>query len=756
MASQKGQGDHVYLFTETSGDSLDSVGSRDLLRANDFGTPNPTAAGLEFAGDGSKGLFLATSNPFTDVGSGVLMNHDWSGFLVVEYLSSAVGIAQYLIGANVVVADFFGLNFDDVNVNKPKFQVFFSGSSQAVVGPMAAQPATSVKHYVGWSAHADGRVHIFVCSDDGTTLFEYKSADVSGNDTPNNGFQINGVSTQTGAHARWTRLEGFKSKAISLGEHQETAFDIFGLTAPSAVPTQEERDPTTWPVDNGTPVFINDAVNTLAGCEKMYDASASLGAILSKAGFGPLSNSGLGHSFVFRYKHNTTGVISSVALAQFDNDAIKAQNFIFQDDLSGVNRHSMTWFTPAASGSATSWNENQLVVGQEYIICMTDEGKAYFDTFEVKYFSAWPGGGSYSGIGALAQEDFTINGRKNDVSGNGISDISLLEYHDKALLPGEWQSRYDFLKSQEGTSPDCPPVVDNPIPDQQTIEGRPWDFIFAADTFSDPGGGPLTYIATLDDDSPLPGWLSFTGATRRFLGTPDDPDVGALDIKVIATNPGLNSAFDIFELEIFDNNAPTLDNPISDQDILEGNPYNFVVPLNTFGDLDGDTLTYTATLDDDSPLPGWLNFEPITREFSGFPSHFDVGVLGLKVIATDPSSEFAFDTFNLEILEDAELKTRNLNTAFRALLPDGRAWYINLSATFKKIVDATMSSAADVRDYFSRISNDVFPDSTRSLELWEEQFLLDSTGLLEADRRNNLAARWASQGGQSPSHLESV
>ena len=46
----------------------------------------------------------------------------------------------------------------------------------------------------------------------------------------------------------------------------------------------------------------------------------------------------------------------------------------------------------------------------------------------------------------------------------------------------------------------------------------------------------LTYAATLADGSTLPSWLSFDASSRTFSGTPSNGDVGAIDIKVTATD----------------------------------------------------------------------------------------------------------------------------------------------------------------------------------------------------------------------------
>ncbi|TAN52680.1 MAG: hypothetical protein EPN21_03325 [Methylococcaceae bacterium] len=46
----------------------------------------------------------------------------------------------------------------------------------------------------------------------------------------------------------------------------------------------------------------------------------------------------------------------------------------------------------------------------------------------------------------------------------------------------------------------------------------------------------LTYSATLDNGAVLPAWLQLNGSTGTFSGTPANSDVGALQVKVTATD----------------------------------------------------------------------------------------------------------------------------------------------------------------------------------------------------------------------------
>ena len=72
-------------------------------------------------------------------------------------------------------------------------------------------------------------------------------------------------------------------------------------------------------------------------------------------------------------------------------------------------------------------------------------------------------------------------------------------------------------------------------------------------------------------------------------------------------------------------------------------------PAATFTDADGDTLTYTATLDDNSALPSWLSFAPATRTFSGTPTAADVGTVSVKVTASDGDGGSVSDTFDIVV-----------------------------------------------------------------------------------------------------------
>lgn len=109
------------------------------------------------------------------------------------------------------------------------------------------------------------------------------------------------------------------------------------------------------------------------------------------------------------------------------------------------------------------------------------------------------------------------------------------------------------------------------------------------------------------------------------------------NIQIQVTDLGGNTLTRTFTVNLtnLNDNTPIVANPQADHATAEDFVYTYQVPANTFSDADGDVLTYTATLADDSPLPGWLTFTPATRIFSGTPLREDVGSLSLKVTASD-------------------------------------------------------------------------------------------------------------------------
>ena len=108
----------------------------------------------------------------------------------------------------------------------------------------------------------------------------------------------------------------------------------------------------------------------------------------------------------------------------------------------------------------------------------------------------------------------------------------------------------------------------------------------------------LIYSATLADGSSLPGWLSFDAATRTFSGTPENDDVGAIDVRVTATDDHGSSVDDVFTLTTANSNDGPDDLALSNAAVNENVADGTVVGTATGSDVDvGDVLSYSLTDD---------------------------------------------------------------------------------------------------------------------------------------------------------------
>lgn len=111
----------------------------------------------------------------------------------------------------------------------------------------------------------------------------------------------------------------------------------------------------------------------------------------------------------------------------------------------------------------------------------------------------------------------------------------------------------------------------------------------------------------------------------------------------------LTSANFVFAAAPVVNQAPVVANALLDQNATENTPFSYVVPGTSFTDPNNDTLSYTATLADGSPLPDWLTFDAATRTLSGTPGASASGTYAIRITATDASNASVSDQFTLAV-----------------------------------------------------------------------------------------------------------
>jgi hypothetical protein len=92
---------------------------------------------------------------------------------------------------------------------------------------------------------------------------------------------------------------------------------------------------------------------------------------------------------------------------------------------------------------------------------------------------------------------------------------------------------------------------------------------------------------------------------------------------------------------------------------------------------------------------------------------------------------------------------------FQHLLPTGQAWRTTIDKTLRRLFEGLSSSPQDVVNFADAVFGDAFPSTTRELAEWEKQFGI-VPNVDDATRRLNLAAEWASTGGQSIAYIQGV
>ena len=194
------------------------------------------------------------------------------------------------------------------------------------------------------------------------------------------------------------------------------------------------------------------------------------------------------------------------------------------------------------------------------------------------------------------------------------------------------------------------PTINSFLPTLQSRADSLFSYTVAASTITDPDPwDSITYSVKMQDGSAVPSWLTFDAATRVLSGTPGAGNVGSFQFILWGTDNYNYSAGEYVTMNVgAANRAPVLSTALPDQTAPQGGAFSYAFASNAFTDPDaGDTLTYSATLADGSPLPSWLSFNAATRTFSGTPS--TLGAISVRVTAKDTGNLTISDTFDITV-----------------------------------------------------------------------------------------------------------
>ena len=97
-----------------------------------------------------------------------------------------------------------------------------------------------------------------------------------------------------------------------------------------------------------------------------------------------------------------------------------------------------------------------------------------------------------------------------------------------------------------------------------------------------------------------------------------------------------------FMFRIFYDNPPQLLLPLADQFVTVGVPFAFAVPAGAFADADlADVISYSLAAN--PAVPAWLNFDPVTGNFSGtatLPGYYPINLVATDIYGLTRTNAF--------------------------------------------------------------------------------------------------------------------
>ncbi|MGE4237665.1 putative Ig domain-containing protein [Hydrogenophaga sp.] len=161
-------------------------------------------------------------------------------------------------------------------------------------------------------------------------------------------------------------------------------------------------------------------------------------------------------------------------------------------------------------------------------------------------------------------------------------------------------------------------------------------------------------VVDTDDGQQLALSISWGGAGGAHVVVPDSDAPQGVGVERFEFSNGtvwtLQQMLDIAPPRPAEEPTVTVAQAIGAVVALEDDAWSFQIPGTAF-DVEGDLVpTYELRLGDGStPLPSWLQFDPVTGTLSGSPGNEDVGVLDLQITAVLNETQSATQQFTLEV-----------------------------------------------------------------------------------------------------------
>jgi len=453
---------------------------------------------------------------------------------------------------------------------------------------------------------------------------------------------------------------------------------------------------------NNTVYYYDDATDnykyyTVAG--PTYDMGITVNGgsqyIPSGQGFFVKSDNAVGGTFTIP---NAARVHNNQQFWKGKNDVVSPTNLMrFQLDLGDFVDEMVVYFNEEATSEFDcdydaykrfSWNAQ---VPQIYTLNNEKNTEFAINSLQHNLSQVIP-----LGVKVGTVEEYTI--RVTEMNELEFDYIYLEDLNDEVLVNLFEQNEYTFLPENTEMENDRfllhfgmnqAPIVVNQIENQQTLE----DELFSLNiqnTFEDNDMEDTFIIeAKQADGSDLPIWLTFNSDTKTLEGTPENSDVGIVELKLIATDTYEATTEVLFTLEVINtNDAPTVVNLVENQVIYNEDSWIFQFNENTFNDIDsGDELLYSVKLNGEE-LPSWISFNSDNRVFMANPTLDNLGVYDIELTATDLAGAFVPTNFVLTVLQATGIE--DLDADGYLIYPNPTQDLLNLHS-YQNVVDITIT-----------------------------------------------------------------
>jgi len=502
--------------------------------------------------------------------------------------------------------------------------------------PMAWQGALADVTYINTGAPADPNV----TSDTVTTTmypgqtFQYPS-DIS----------VDRISLLMKAFA------GAANQTITLELHENSWNGP--LVTSSSISSSALTDTYNWVNFDFTHVNLTNAINywikiTSTGTDGQVRVAYHGSSVFNNGTYAHNGNSDGGRDLAFRLvdRENTPpqGFNWAIDTPEDTPLALTAANFGFSDPVNNHNFAGVVISSLPGAGSLTLTGSGPVTVNQFITIADINAGKLIFTP------TANENASNYAQIGFQVRDDG--GGTDTDPTPNTLTiDVSYVNDAPVNTVPaGPITTAEDSTVAIMGVS--ISDIDDYNLWNAQvTLSVTHGVLAVSGGSASISGSGTDTVVLT-----GIMAQINATlGATVNY--TPASNYVGADIFTIVTNDKGAGRTGDTDKTDTDTvainvtsvNDAPNVANAIPNQSTNEESLYSYTFPINTFNDVDGNTLTYTATLSNGNPLPPWLNFNAGTRTFSGVPDDGDIGTISIKVTANDGFGGTVDDTFDLTI-----------------------------------------------------------------------------------------------------------